>query len=134
MKDDVITSEYDSFLRELDELDDPGQEHCPAKEATNKDEVIAMLASLGATSLRVEYDGSGDSGAIEEIICDGPDDAIIELPANVREAVEDYVYDTLPDGWEIDAGGYDSAQFDIAAGTVRYFHAQRVIFDTEWEV
>lgn len=136
MNDISKTFDDESLLRELDDLDGPDLGYCPAGLADNKDKLIGLLASVGATSLVVEYDGSDDSGAIEEIICRGPGDAVIELPPEAVAAVEDFVYASLPDGWEIDGGGFGSVEFDIAGSKVHYAHAQRCVdvFESEWEV
>ncbi len=136
MNDISKTFDDESFLRELDDLDDPDLGYCPAGLAENKDELIGLLASVGATSLLVEYDGADDSGAIEGIICFGRGDAVIELPPEVVAAVEDFVYAFLPDGWEVDGGGFGSVDFDIAGSKVHYAHAQRFVdvFESEWEV
>jgi hypothetical protein len=104
--------------------------------AEGKGKVFALLAPLGAMRLLVEYDGSGDEGAIEEFVCRGPDDALIDLPALVCEAVEDFVYRSLPCGWEINEGSYGTVEFDIEARKVEYCHGQRVIeiCESAWEV
>jgi hypothetical protein len=82
----------------------------------------------------VEYDAWEDP-IIGLVTCRGPDDAGIELLPHAREAVEDFVYDSLPDGWRIDGGFFGSVEFDIAAGAVRFRHAKRVVevFESEWE-
>lgn len=134
MSDDLETRR-EAFLRELDELDGQGEGNVRTTVAKNKDKVFGLLAALGVKRLSVPYDGSGDEGVIEGVVCRGPADAVIELPAQVREAVEGFVCESLPSGWEINEGSYGSAEFDIEAGKVRFWHAQRVIeiFENEWE-
>lgn len=133
MNDTQITPD-ETILQKLGETGRAGSGRSQGTVPENKDEVVGMLRSLGAASLLVEYDAWEDP-LIEPITCRGPDDAVIELPPHAREAVEDFVYESLPDGWEFDGCFFGSVEFDIAAGTVRFRHAKRVVevFKSEWE-
>lgn len=126
----------DAPLQDSDGLSGPVSDPEHGTKAEIKARVFGHLASLGAVTVYVEYDGMADDGAIAEISCRGPGEAVIELPPHVREAVEDFVYESLPCGWETDGGGWGLVEFDIADGTVLFRHTQRFVesYDSEWEV
>ena len=134
MSDDVQTQQ-EAFLWELDELARRAEVDFRGRVAQNKDKAFSLLAPLGVKRLLVHYDGSGDEGAIDEMVCRDHADAVIELPARIREEVEDLVCESLPCGWEINEGSYGSVEFDIATKKAKFWHAQRVveIAESEWE-
>lgn len=106
----------------------------------NKEAIFAALARAGITMVSLRFDGSGDSGQIEEVtvLADGlsvtlPSDSIeIARPAGddsgmehhprpLREAIEDLAYEYLDlthYGWEIGDGGYGEFTFDVAGRLV----------------
>ena len=103
----------------------------------NKAAVFDALGAAGISLLVVNFDGSGDSGQIEDIAASGPDGTHLVLPdgcidylevgygapeplmtkATVREVVENLSYaflSTTHGGWENDDGAYGEFTFDVA--------------------
>jgi hypothetical protein len=107
----------------------------PEVRADRREAVFRLLAGCGVATADAEYDGAGDEGCVGTITARGAGGEVIPLPGEVEEAVGDFVSDTLPRGWEIDAGSDGTVTFDVAARRVRYAHYARyteVSYD-EWE-
>lgn len=114
----------------------------------NKTALFDALAQAGITSVLVTFDGSGDSGQIEEI--DATSDAVPTLlPASdveiatplwdgsalerrccsVRDAVEALAYAFLEEthgGWENNEGAYGEFRFDVAQRTIALDYNERI--------
>lgn len=104
--------------------------------AENKAAIFHSLAAAAITTVVVHFDGSGDSGQIEDIdvqgaadrvaLPDGPieiasaDWGALELhrtPLSPSDAIEQVVYDLLEQtygGWENNEGAYGDFTFDVA--------------------
>lgn len=114
--------------------------------ARNKAIVFAVLAEAGVHRVTVDYDGSGDSGQIENVeawtaaneripflsepriqmVSENPDHPPIER--NLEAAVESVAWDYLDDlysGWENNDGAFGSFVFDVPARTVTLEHNER---------
>lgn len=115
----------------------------------NKAALFAALAAAGIASITVMFDGSGDSGQIEDIGARNAKQEPIELPdirieitdvqfdkpevplisqMSVREVVEALTYEFLEqthDGWENDDGAYGEFTFDVAEQTIRLEYNER---------
>ena len=77
--------------------------------------------------VRVEYDGCGDSGQVEEVAYLDSQKKVITIDdQSLHEAVEEYVYSILPGGWEINEGSEGTVEIDVAAGKTHVCHSQRV--------
>ena len=114
--------------------------------ARNKAMVFAALAETGIHSITVDYDGSGDSGQIENIEAWTADTKRLPFPIeprirlesenperpcdeqNLEAAVEsvagDYLYD-LYSGWENNDGAFGTFVFDVPSRTVTLEHNER---------
>ena len=115
--------------------------------ARNKAILFAALAEAGIHRVTVDYDGSGDSGQIEnveawnagneripfppgvmvELASENPDRP---LPAqNLEAAVEtlawDYLEISIGWGWENDDGAFGTFVFDVPARSIRLEHNAR---------
>ena len=114
--------------------------------ARNKEILFAALANAGIYRVTVEYDGSGDSGQIENVeawsaanaripfpselrlqmVSENPDHPPIER--NLEAAVESVAWDYLDDlysGWENNDGAFGTFAFDVPARTVTLEHNER---------
>jgi hypothetical protein len=118
----------------------------------NKTTVFDALTAAGLTHVVVTFDGSSDSGQIENIEAK-IDDEIAILPSgpieiaaaawgqaepkgvlmSVRDAIEQLVFDFLQEthgGWEDNDGAYGDFTFDITERTItldfneRYMHSE----------
>ena len=114
----------------------------------NKAALFDALAAAGITSVLVTFDGSGDSGQIEDVDATRNGEAV-ELPAveieiatpvwdgsgldrraqPLAEAIETLAYAFLEDthdGWEINEGAYGAFTFDVAERSVQLDYNERV--------
>jgi hypothetical protein len=114
----------------------------------NKAALFDALAAAGITSVLVHFDGSGDSGQIEDIDATAGDQPA-EIPngdieiaqvhwgnpeierstLSVREAVETLAYDFLEQthgGWENNEGAYGEFTFDVESRTITLEYNERV--------
>lgn len=114
----------------------------------NKTALFDALATAGITSVVVVFDGSGDSGQIEDITLHA-NDRVIPLPvmapitihstfwgsAEVRsesmtidKAIEQLAYDFLAQahgGWENNDGTYGEFTFDVGLRTITLDYNER---------
>jgi len=111
----------------------------------NKAIVFAALADAGIHRVTVEYDGSGDSGQIEDVAAWNAGNERISLPPNTKTqlnsgdpehpgpernleaAVETLAWDYLEIyyGWENNDGAFGTFVFDVPARTVTLEHNER---------
>jgi len=87
----------------------------------DKTEILTKLKNMGIDTLVVEYDGEGDSGSIQKITI-YPE---MVLDEETRDAIEEYVYSKLPDGWEINEGSFGEVIFNITTMTVMLEYNER---------
>jgi hypothetical protein len=121
----------------------------------NKAALFDALTAAGVTTVFVEFDGSCDSGQIENVGAssgekpvDLPDGQIEIAQARwgraeitrqtlpIREAVEQLVYDLLEEthaGWEINDGAFGDFTFDVAERTITLNYNQRITDVTNFE-
>jgi len=116
----------------------------------NKARLLAALAAGGISTVIIRFDGSGDSGQIEEVEALDADNVEVQIPAVLVEimeqpwdaevavavtmlldaAIEAHVYHLLGathPGWENSDGAYGEFTFDVATGVIRLEHADRYI-------
>jgi hypothetical protein len=114
----------------------------------NKTALFDALAAAGITSVLVHFDGSGDSGQIEDVDATAGDQPA-EIPNgdieiaqvhwgnpeierttfSVREAIESLAYDFLEQthgAWEDNEGAYGEFTFDVAQRTITLDYNERV--------
>ena len=114
----------------------------------NKTALFDALAAAGITSVLVHFDGSGDSGQIEDIDATAGErpaeipngnieiaqvrwgDANVERTTlSVRDAIASLAYDFLEQthgGWEDNEGAYGEFTFDVAQRTITLDYNERV--------
>ncbi len=82
------------------------------------------------------YDGCGDDGQIEDIIYfDAEGQAIDREDKELDDAVEDYTFSLLPDGWEINDGSFGTLRIDARTQKAHIEHNGRFVDHEpfEWE-
>lgn len=87
-------------------------------------ELAQQLRQLGVEMVTAEYDGSGDSGQIED-----PDFGSKKAPASLVTAVQDLFYDLLEEhyaGWEINDGSFGEFRWDVRADSINLVHNMRI--------
>jgi len=113
----------------------------------NKAVLLPALSVAGASVVVATFDGSADSGQIENVEAKAGD-TVIELPdraielacadwngpdlqrcsTSLRDAVETLAWDILSStygGWENNDGAYGEIVFDVGAGEIRLEFNQR---------
>ena len=113
--------------------------------ARNKDLIFAALADAGIDKVTIEYDGSGDSGQIDDVLAwrahetvPFPSDLKLQLAQSnpdhplaetgLAEAIESLAWDYLEErhaGWEINDGGFGTFVFDVGGRTITLEHNER---------
>ena len=114
--------------------------------ARNKAIIFAALAAAGIHKVTVEYDGSGDSGQIEDVWARNDGDEIISFPSDRKitllsenpdhplaeqsfeAAVETLAWDYLEqrhDGWENNDGAFGIFVFDVPGRLITLEHNER---------
>jgi hypothetical protein len=111
----------------------------------NKTTLLDALAAQGITAVIVTFDGSGDSGQVENIEVQGH---VIDLPAtqvelafaswrstdirretlSLTDAVEALVYELLRqthEGWENNEGAYGEFTFNVAKRSITLDYNER---------
>ena len=140
--DKPATPEFDmaaSVARFFTERDERNR-RAEAVRPDNKTALFDALAAAGITLVTVTFDGSGDSGQIEDITAQS-DDRTVDLPQgeitiakltaismSVEAAIEQLAYDFLSEahgGWENNDGAYGEFSFDVAARTITLDYNER---------
>ena len=111
--------------------------------------LLIKLANYGITGIKIHYDGSGDSGAIEEIAyttepCEnaydveantdfyGPDSNLNNLEDGLHSILETYAYDILEgiEDWYNNEGGFGDLSIHVQSGN--YYISNNIrVYDTE---
>ena len=95
-----------------------------------------LRARKDVAFVEVTYDGCGDSGQIEEIAyLDAENQAIDREDQELDDAVEEYVYGVLPEGWEINDGAFGTVKINAATKKAHVeYNGRFVDYETsEWE-
>jgi hypothetical protein len=114
--------------------------------AHNRSQIFAALAEAGVHKVSVEFDGSGDSGQIGDILAWNAAGDTIPLPSGrqpqlaaplpgnppiemaLQESIETLAYDYLEEshfGWENNDGAFGTFVFNIADRTITLEHNER---------
>lgn len=89
--------------------------------------LLSELCALGVTGLKVQYEGYGDSGNVEDVVMT-PD--TITLTEEMRRRVEDFGWDfayALSPGFENNEGGYGELTWSLDADKIDVSHSNRYI-------
>jgi hypothetical protein len=98
--------------------------------------LFEALKMYGIRAVRVDYDGSGDSGDINHFEVDPSkreemlDEPLDETGKTIKEHMEQICWDGLESeesGWEINEGSYGGIEFDVKEQTITINHHERVI-------
>jgi hypothetical protein len=147
MTNETSAPDPTGFLRDFDEKQRAYKTLRESIHAANKDALFPILAAAGITSVLVRFDGSGDSGQIEEIdIVSGdkpasfPTEQVViqraywgatepeRVESSVNDAVETLVYAFLEEthgGWENNEGAYGEFTFNVAERTITLDYNER---------
>lgn len=75
-------------------------------------------SDFDCAELTVNYYGGGDSGSIDDCYCDGD----YKSDSGIPNEVENFIYDNLPGGWEINEGSSGSYKFDFVNKQIEHTH------------
>ncbi len=148
MTDDKTTPVPKDIWRSYEEKEGAFKALSASLHTANKRIVFDALQAAGITRVLVQFDGSGDSGQIEDIGAvsgDEPRDfpagkVVIGCPTwgasevryedcSVRDAVETLAYGFLEEthsGWEINEGAYGEFTFDVADRSITLDYNERI--------
>ncbi|MCR9116142.1 MAG: hypothetical protein NXI22_04235 [bacterium] len=90
-----------------------------------------QLRELHVERIIIAYDGNGDSGCVENITAMKGNDQI-ELPDELRAAVNEAAYGLLPLGWENENGSVGELIINVRSRHIKREHNWR-IEDTQYE-
>ncbi|MGH6696223.1 DUF6878 family protein [Sphingopyxis sp.] len=146
MTDDVASPnpEIANFIERYNLFESRSAALIPA----NKSALFAALKDAEVSKVLVRFDGSGDSGQVEEVTAFGADEIERDLPAieveltrlqfgqdepvvcaqPVADAIETLAYDALAathGGWENNEGAYGDFTFDVAAEVITLDYNER---------
>lgn len=85
------------------------------------------LEGTQIATIRIEYDGYGDSGVTYDIECRKKAGSGTPVSDDLREAIIDYLYAVLPDCWETGEGAFGILEFDVATGKSHIVHHERIV-------
>mgnify|MGYP003649584202 FL=1 len=89
--------------------------------------LLTELRALGVRSIKVQYEGYGDSGNVEDVVV-SPD--TITLTEALRRRVEDFGWDfayALSPGFENNEGGYGELTWSLEADKIDVSHSNRYV-------
>jgi hypothetical protein len=126
----MTSDEMNAYLAKMQQEQEDDQ-----KEAVRK--ILNMAAPLMLAGIQVvtyEYEGSGDSGEIQELkaFSDKECDVEVAIPEAYREDLEGSFSFLEPSGYENNDGGYGNMKLICAELRIEHSHDQRII-ETEHE-
>jgi hypothetical protein len=110
---------------ENEEALEPGEFTDPSPNPENDADLSVLCDALqehGITRLVVQYQGSGDSGGVEEFETTPQD---VPLPAWVEDKIQEVAEGYCPDGYENNEGGYGTLTVLPFAGLAQLEHCDR---------
>ena len=93
--------------------------------------IAGQLKNIGVATVRVEYDGCGDSGQIEDIVCFDTEDNCVKLTGKTPvtdDQLADLFYDlieTRHPGWENNDGACGELEWILEPDTLTHTHNDR---------
>ncbi|WBU62329.1 DUF6878 family protein [Paracoccus albus] len=103
------------------------QRRAAEQRAETRAALLTELRALGVTGLKVQYEGYGDSGNVEDVVVT-PD--TVTLKEELRRRVEDFGWDfayALSPGFENNEGGYGELSWSLEADKIDVSHSNRFI-------
>ena len=88
---------------------------------------LPLLKSLGIEKVVGGYSGYGDSGDLHDLACVGPEGKPVEIDDALRATLVNFLYEYLPDGYEINEGGQGDVTLNLQTMRVEVEHQENVI-------
>lgn len=96
---------------------------------TTKEKFLTLITAYpDLEKIVCEYDGSCDSGEIEDPMFMGPNHNTILVSKLLIDTTIDYLYNYLEirhSGWEINDGSYGHIEIDVLSGVIDITHNER---------
>ena len=89
-----------------------------------RQQTLPTLQSLGIEKVVGGYSGYGDSGDLHDIDCLGSDGKSVKIDDLLRRKCVDFLYEFLPDGYEINDGGQGTVTLNLQAMRIELEHEQ----------
>ena len=144
------TAEWEARTREYDRQWSRYRERRSAVFPVTKAAIFDALQAAGLSRVIIEFEGSGDSGQMEQATAFRGEEEVIAFPTtsveitrvefdegkdtrgavSIRDAIETVAYDLLGQvhgGWEDNDGGYGTFIFDVAERSVTLDFFERYI-------
>lgn len=115
-----VTSWFDDYMRRR-ELEQQ-------KSASEfRQQTLPTLKSLGIEKVVGGYSGYGDSGDLHDLDCFGPEDKPVQIDDALRQVLVNFLYEYLPDGYEINDGGQGTVTLNLQTMRVELEHEENVV-------
>ena len=85
---------------------------------------LPKLQALGIEKVVGGYSGYGDSGDLHDLDCYGPEKQPVEIDDPLRETCISFLYEYLPDGYEINDGGQGNVTINLQTMRVELEHEE----------
>ncbi len=144
----AATAEWEARSREYERRDAHYRERRDAAFPITKAAILDALQAAGVARVTIEFEGSGDSGQMEQATAYDADEETVAFPeacieiarvdfdegkdtraeVNLRDAMETIAYELLErthGGWENDDGGFGTFTFDVAERSVTLDYDER---------
>jgi hypothetical protein len=92
-----------------------------------RQQTLPALQSLGIEKVVGGYSGYGDSGDLHDLKCVGPEDKPVEIDDALRATLVSFLYEFLPDGYEINEGGQGDITLNLQTMRIELEHQENII-------
>ena len=89
-----------------------------------REQTLPKLQALGIEKVVGGYSGYGDSGDLHDLDCYGPEKQPVEIDESLREVLRRFLYEYLPDGYEINDGGQGNVTVNLQTMRVELEHEE----------
>lgn len=89
-----------------------------------REQTLPKLQALGIEKVVGGYSGYGDSGDLHDLDCYGPEKQPVEIDESLREVLRRFLYEYLPDGYEINDGGQGNVTINLQTMRVELEHEE----------
>lgn len=92
-----------------------------------RQQTLPALQSLGIEKVVGGYSGYGDSGDLHDLKCVGPEDKPVEIDDTLRATLVSFLYEFLPDGYEINDGGQGDITLYLQTMRIELEHQENIM-------
>lgn len=92
-----------------------------------RQQTLPKLHALGIEKVVGVYSGYGDSGDLHDLKCVGPEDKPVEIDDTLRATLVSFLYEFLPDGYEINDGGQGDITLNLQTMRIELEHQENIM-------